>query len=253
MSFSATRWARAQPRLRGSRKAVLMELSHRANEDGICFPSLRRLAEDLGYGIRTMASAIQELLRRRFIVKVENRAERETLLTRAGARFVSLRVNVYRVLCQPDDVAAREAAEAELELELPHQRRPRKAAQVAPEAPPEPEAAAVVAPLSGSHPEPAAKAAKMASEIVQIRPVDDAILATESFRESPSESPPRNPPLKRGGRRARRRDYGGGEEERPVFRNGFCAIAWEDEQEERRQRAAGQVIDLQRTEWAAVP
>jgi len=248
MSYSATRWAKAQPRLRGSRKAVLTELADRANDDGICFPSLKRLADDLGYGVRTMASAVQELLRRRYIVKVEDRAERETLLTRAGARFVSLRVNVYRILSRPEDVAAREAAEAELGLELPHQRRPRHngCEPLHPTGANLCTPAAEPAPAVEEAPETPADAAKSAPKIMQIRPVHDAISASESSPNPSIEPPPRNPPAKRGGRRARRVNVWGEERERAPQpqRNGFVTLILEE---------AERVIDLQRAEWAAVP
>lgn len=60
MSQSALAWAVAQP-LRGPAKPVLLVLAWHANAEGVCWPSLARLAEEAGVCERAARMALRRL------------------------------------------------------------------------------------------------------------------------------------------------------------------------------------------------
>jgi hypothetical protein len=60
--MSALKWARApRPGLGGPASAVLRDLADRANESGVCWPSLATIAADTGYCERTVRYALRRL------------------------------------------------------------------------------------------------------------------------------------------------------------------------------------------------
>ena len=58
MSLVATRWAWSLRGLRPAQKLVLLSLADRAGEDGVCWPSIPRLARDTGLNEKTVRAAI---------------------------------------------------------------------------------------------------------------------------------------------------------------------------------------------------
>ena len=60
MSLDATRWAWLLD-IRPTQKLILLSLADRADERHMCWPSLRRLAQDTGFDERTISTAIKQL------------------------------------------------------------------------------------------------------------------------------------------------------------------------------------------------
>lgn len=76
MSHRATAWAIAQRTGSPTRKAVLVALADRHNDDtGRCFPSVRRLAEDTEFSERSVQRALAELEGMGYIVRGERLRE----------------------------------------------------------------------------------------------------------------------------------------------------------------------------------
>ena len=61
MSFTATRWAWGVPSLRPSQKLLLLALADRADDSGVCWPSLARLQKDTGLDIKTIRAGLARL------------------------------------------------------------------------------------------------------------------------------------------------------------------------------------------------
>lgn len=61
MSHEATNWAFEQRGLKAATKAVLLVLCNCHNPDRGCFPSMRRLAEECGMSVRSVADHIRKL------------------------------------------------------------------------------------------------------------------------------------------------------------------------------------------------
>ena len=62
MSMAALKWAREpRPDLGGPASAVLRDLADRANDTGVCWPSLATIAADTGYCERTVRYALRRL------------------------------------------------------------------------------------------------------------------------------------------------------------------------------------------------
>jgi DNA-binding transcriptional MocR family regulator len=77
--MSALKWARQQ-RLGGPASAVLRDLADRANESGVCWPSIATIAADTGYDRRTIQRALRTLEHERLIEsKRTGRGSRYTL------------------------------------------------------------------------------------------------------------------------------------------------------------------------------
>ena len=53
-------WVRPAP-VRGAAKSVLQALASRADSEGVCWPSLRTLDTDSGFGVTTVCKALREL------------------------------------------------------------------------------------------------------------------------------------------------------------------------------------------------
>lgn len=83
MSFNATRWAWMQRGLSASQRCTLLSLADRANEDYVCYPSLKRIAFDTEQDIKTIRKAIKNLCEKGLISKQE-RSGSSSLYTLVG-------------------------------------------------------------------------------------------------------------------------------------------------------------------------
>ena len=84
MSRQATDWAWLT-KLRGLEKLVLLALAHRANAEGVCWPSVGRIADDCGLSVRTVAGALNALVS-------------GGLVTREASKGGRARTNFFRLL-----------------------------------------------------------------------------------------------------------------------------------------------------------
>lgn len=83
MSLNATRWAWMQRGLSASQRCTLLSLADRANEDHVCYPSLKRIAFDTEQDIKTIRKAIKNLCDKGLISKQE-RSGSSSLYTLVG-------------------------------------------------------------------------------------------------------------------------------------------------------------------------
>lgn len=73
MSFEALHWAYEQPIKGKYLKPVLAALANRADESGRCFPSLRRIAFDVGCSLETVKKAVKWLEEKGYLTKAGSR------------------------------------------------------------------------------------------------------------------------------------------------------------------------------------
>lgn len=83
MSLNATRWAWMQRGLSASQRCTLLSLADRANEDHVCYPSLKRIAFDTEQDIKTIRKAIKSLCDKGLLSKQE-RSGTSSLYTLVG-------------------------------------------------------------------------------------------------------------------------------------------------------------------------
>jgi predicted DNA-binding transcriptional regulator AlpA len=95
MSWQATSWARRRKTGSASAKCVLLLLAEHANEDGECWPSQRKLAEDSEQSVDTVQRRLRTLEEKGLIKKIER--------LRSGGRWVPLR---YRLMVTDPPIAA---------------------------------------------------------------------------------------------------------------------------------------------------
>lgn len=82
MSFQATKWAYDYivPNLRDQvEKLVILRLADRANDDGFCWPSHRKTAEDLNVSVRAIQTAIKKLVELKVLVVDEKKGKVGTI------------------------------------------------------------------------------------------------------------------------------------------------------------------------------
>jgi len=72
MSFEAMTWAIKKKTGSSTRKLILLLLADRANEDGVCWPSLSRIAEDCEISRDSVIRHIKQLERDGLIFVVRN-------------------------------------------------------------------------------------------------------------------------------------------------------------------------------------
>src|SRR5215469_16956922 len=102
MTVPLLAWAFEQPDMSPSQKLVLIALCNRANGERVCFPSFPKIAHDCGLSERAVYAAVRYLCDvRRLIAKVTDKAERQAVFAKVGARAGTLS-NVYRILRPAD-------------------------------------------------------------------------------------------------------------------------------------------------------
>jgi len=60
-------WAQKQDCGTGTAKSVLFSLADRADSDGVCFPSVRQIADDTHWSERTVRYALRNLEQRNLL------------------------------------------------------------------------------------------------------------------------------------------------------------------------------------------
>jgi pyocin large subunit-like protein len=71
MSIDAIRWAWTIQGLRPAQKLILLSLADRADEQHMCWPSLRRISHDTGLDERTITTSLQRMCEAGIISRVE--------------------------------------------------------------------------------------------------------------------------------------------------------------------------------------
>ena len=77
MSRQATDWAWST-KLRGPEKLVLLTLAHRANAEGVCWPSIDRIADDCGVSRRAAINALNALVAAHIVARDAVRGRTKT-------------------------------------------------------------------------------------------------------------------------------------------------------------------------------
>lgn len=105
MSSQHYRWAWAQP-LTGTRKLVLLNLVERANDEGECYPSIARIAQDTGTDRKTVIAALGKLASMGLISKQQQHGNstRYLLNTQVQAEPVPKTVPVPKTAPVPETV-----------------------------------------------------------------------------------------------------------------------------------------------------
>ncbi len=91
MSIDATRWAWMQRGLRPTQKIVLLSLADRANEEHICWPSLRRLSQDTELDERTVNAALRQMCTAGIIARTAADPDEISALIETGFPFLVAR------------------------------------------------------------------------------------------------------------------------------------------------------------------